>query len=96
MCICYKFNEPNPKNNVDTWFDIHQYPHTIFFLYEYNQHYDMYVSLQSNTFTPKYQLGPAPSTRSMRNTTVTNFSDSGFFVSEDEFKNVLCRFKKLL
>lgn len=95
LCTFHKFNNAGIGKSRKSVFNIHHFPHTMFFCFEYNQHYDICVPLDKGCFKPRYKSGRVTRGQTKENIVYTQFLDSGYFISEDEFKSVVKRFNTL-
>ena len=93
MCEYKSNNSLNDKENDHTLYEIAQFPHTLFFIYMYNQHYDMYVSRKKTYYKPFYGELQNSKTRSSSTVEYTNLKDTPYFRSEDEYKELRDKFE---
>ena len=98
MCKFRQYYESNPiiNGNNERIFDVHQFPHTIFLDYDYNQHYDICVGKDSRFHKPEYHSTQIRKTRSQPSLEYTSFAETGYFISEDDFNSTYNKFIELL
>ena len=94
MCTYSINNNTDEKHNNNAEYTVKKFPHSIFLRYDYNQHYDMYVSKFQKKFeNPKYDT--ETNTRSKKPINYTSVESAGYGSTIEDFVRIRKQFDKL-